>query len=101
MPNFEHYRNNLLEKGIKNNEQLCEKLLEQTGVALLPGSAFGLPPSSLTARLSYVDFDGQKALDLANTNFDESSSKDQFITTIAGNMIEGIDQLNNWLINEK
>ena len=39
-----------------------QKLLEDTGVALLPGSVFGRPEDELTARFAYVDFDGAKAL---------------------------------------
>ncbi len=43
----------------------CEYLLDKTGVALLPGSDFGRPETELTARLSYVDFDGERALEAA------------------------------------
>ncbi len=96
IPDFEYYRNSLKAKGIKTSEQLCEILLAETGVVLLPGSAFGLPPESLTARLSYVDFDGKKALGMAGAGFDENSLK-----KIAGHMFEGIDQLNNWLVDKK
>lgn len=41
---------------------LCEALLERTGVACLPGSAFGRPAVEHTLRLAYVDFDGEAAL---------------------------------------
>ena len=37
-------------------------LFGDSGVALLPGSAFGMAETSLTARLAFVDFDGNKAL---------------------------------------
>jgi aspartate aminotransferase len=36
--------------------------MEETGVALLPGSAFGMPADSLTTRLAFVDFDGSQIL---------------------------------------
>lgn len=48
---------------VQTSAQLCRRLLEDTGVALLPGSAFGRPDRELTARLAYVDFDGRRALD--------------------------------------
>ncbi len=38
------------------------RLLEETGVALLPGAAFVRSRAELTARLAYVDFDGASAL---------------------------------------
>jgi aspartate aminotransferase len=44
---------------------LCAALLDEAGVAVLPGSDFGAPPDQLTARLAYVDFDGARALDAA------------------------------------
>lgn len=61
-PNFEKHRGHLSAMGIRTSAELCEVLLEKTGVALLPGSAFGRPEAELTARLSYVDFDGAAAL---------------------------------------
>ena len=36
--------------------------MEEIGIALLPGVAFGQVDTNLTARLSFVDFDGGKAL---------------------------------------
>lgn len=61
-PDFSDYREKLAAKGIFNSRQLCETLLEETGVAILPGADFNRPEEELTARLSYVDFDGAKAL---------------------------------------
>ena len=49
-------------RGIETGKQLCERLLAETGVALLPGSAFGRPETELTARVAYVNFDGRSAL---------------------------------------
>ena len=36
--------------------------MAETGVALLPGSAFGMETDSLTARLAFVDFNGGQIL---------------------------------------
>jgi aspartate aminotransferase len=52
----------LSRRQIRGGEALCERLLEETGVAILPGSDFGRPLGDLTARLAYVDFDGAAAL---------------------------------------
>ncbi|MBK6508979.1 MAG: aminotransferase class I/II-fold pyridoxal phosphate-dependent enzyme [Haliea sp.] len=51
--------------GINNSIDLCERLLTDTGVALLPGVAFGRPSSELTVRIAFVDFDGARALEAA------------------------------------
>ena len=57
-PDFRQYKEKLEKSGITTGEQLTAKIMQDTGVALLPGSAFGMPFESLTARLAFVDFDG-------------------------------------------
>ncbi|UCH84930.1 MAG: aminotransferase class I/II-fold pyridoxal phosphate-dependent enzyme [Candidatus Latescibacterota bacterium] len=59
---FSPLASRLADRGITNSEGLCERLLADTGVALLPGTAFERPGNELTARLAYVDFDGSTAL---------------------------------------
>lgn len=61
-PDFGFYKSQLNAKGITTSAQLCEHLLEETGIAILPGSAFGRNENELTARLAYVDFDGSQLL---------------------------------------
>lgn len=61
-PGFAAVESVLRARGIDGGEALCEHLLRATGVALLPGSEFGRPHGDLTARLAYVDFDGEAAL---------------------------------------
>lgn len=62
-PNFQPHRDKLKERGITTDIQLCRYLLNDTGVAILPGSVFGCSPQDLTARIAYVDFDGKALLD--------------------------------------
>ena len=62
MPDFSAYQSHLNQRGIYTSSELCTTLLEETGVALLPLSDFGMPSDFLGARLSYVDFDGGLAL---------------------------------------
>ena len=59
------FKEKLEAKGIKTSEQLCEHLLKDTGVAILPGNAFGYPEEHLITRLAYVDFDGTNALNVS------------------------------------
>ena len=54
-PDFTPLRERLATRGIQTSEDLCTKLLDETGVALLAGTAFGQPASALQARLAYVD----------------------------------------------
>ncbi len=55
-PDFSLHKTNLEARGITTSALLCKRLLEETGVALLPASAFGFEPEFLAARLAYVDF---------------------------------------------
>lgn len=59
---FAPRRDDLARRGIHTSPQLASRLLEDVGVALLPGSDFGRPSQELTVRLAYVDFDGTQAL---------------------------------------
>jgi aspartate aminotransferase len=60
MPHLEGLRDRL---DIQSSQALCDFLLETTGVAALPGTAFGRPPDELSLRLACVDFDGAAALE--------------------------------------
>lgn len=61
-PDFGPLAASLAARGLAGGEVLCERLLQETGVAILPGSDFGRPVGDLSARLAYVDFDGEAAL---------------------------------------
>lgn len=61
-PDFAEHRQHLAARGITTSLELTRRLLDEAGVALLPGSAFGCPAEQLTVRLAYVDFDGGELL---------------------------------------
>lgn len=96
-PDFGRYREKFLARGIHNNQVLCDRLLEETGVALLPSLDFGRPSEELTARLSYVDFDGEKALETASTTYADKPLDAAFIQQCAPNMLEAFRRLHAFL----
>lgn len=59
---FERFRERLAARGIETSTQLCESLLEDAGVAVLPGEAFMRPADELSARIALVNFNGARAL---------------------------------------
>jgi len=59
---FSPFREKLAKRGIKTSDDLCDKILKETGAAILTASAFNMPAEALAARYSYVDFDGVTAL---------------------------------------
>ncbi|MDT8394715.1 MAG: aminotransferase class I/II-fold pyridoxal phosphate-dependent enzyme, partial [Bacteroidales bacterium] len=64
-PDFGFYSEKLKQKGIFTGKELCERILDETGVAMLPGADFGRPPEEFSARIAYVDFDGAEAMETA------------------------------------
>lgn len=95
-PDFTAYTEALQARGITTSRQLCASLLEETGVALLPGSDFGRPDDELTARLAYVDFDGTRALEAVAVIPREQPLDETFLKRHAGRVVEAIDRLSRW-----
>jgi aspartate aminotransferase len=96
-PDFGPLAERLRERGITTSAQLCERLLDDTGVAILPGSAFGRPPEELTARLAYVNFDGARALAAAETfPLDRPIEKD-FLERYCAPTLGALEGLCSWL----
>lgn len=96
-PDFGPLRERLRARGIGDSVELCEGLLADTGVALLPGRAFGRPADELTARLSYVDFDGARALESALRKAAPAELDESFVAAHAPRVVEGLSRLAEWL----
>jgi aspartate aminotransferase len=99
-PDFEPFREGLLHKGLRTDRDMCEALLHESGVALLPGAEFGIRPDRYTARLSYVDFDGKAALAAAETYLaDNRVLDDRFVEAVCPNIAEGTGAIIRWFEN--
>lgn len=98
-PNFDVMREKLAKRGIFSSDQLCKKLLEDTGVAVLPGTDFGRPADELTARLAYVDFDGARVLTAADNLPKEQSLDETFLKTYCENCTDAIDRVVDWVMD--
>jgi aspartate aminotransferase len=94
---FSSFKKGFNQVNIKNSVEMCKKLLEDTGVAILPGYYFGRPPDELTARLAYVDFDGSRALAAAEQFPLTKSLKEEFLYTYCPNVINAVDELTSWI----
>lgn len=93
-PDFSVFQDRLAEKGIHSSVELCEALLNETGVALLPSPDFGRPLSELTARLSFVNFDGGAALEAARNM---EVLDEQFLAKYCKESLEAIDLIAEWV----
>jgi aspartate aminotransferase len=96
-PDFSPHARVLARRGVTDSAALCERLLSETGVALLPGVAFQRPPVELTARLAYVDFDGAKALVASeNLGLNQPLPAD-FIDFCCLGVLEAVKQVISWV----
>ena len=79
------------------NEKVCERLLEDTGVAILPGSAFGRPSEEFSVRLAYVNFGGEQALAAAAEIPDPLPLSQDFLKVHCGRVVEAIERMCAWI----
>lgn len=98
-PDFSNHSDKLNAKGVVDSPTLCERLLNETGVALLPGKAFGRPENELNSRLAYVNFDGGNALSISKEVPSELEFSMKDLGDCADPVKHGINKIIEW-INE-
>ena len=87
MPEF------LIEK-FSTSEEMCSNILNETGVALLPGSDFGFSKERMITRLSFTDFNGDEFMQ----NVKKTKKVDMnSISKFAPKIIEGTKKLKDWV----
>ncbi len=82
-----------LNKKFNSSSEMCDSILNDTGVALLPGTDFGFDQTQMLARLSFTDFDGQEFM---NKIEDNQKIDNNHIANFAPKIIEGVDKLKKW-----
>jgi len=96
-PDFSPHQRALAARGLADSRALCERLLEDTKVAVLPSADFGRPEKELTARLAYVDFDGAAAL-AALAGLPAGAEPDEpLLRAACGGVLTAIDRIGDWL----
>ena len=80
----------------RTSSEMCKNIINETGVALLPGSDFGFSENKMLARLSFTDFDGEKFLN--NTSGCKEINQD-ILSKFAPNVLEGVSKLKHWSEN--
>ena len=79
---------------ISDGKSLCNKILNEVGFAMLPGSDFGIQNELLISRIAFVDFDGGKALKLMGK---DNEIPNDFLQLACPKIIKGIKKLKNWI----
>lgn len=96
-PDFEPHRESLRKRGVITSSDLSERLLAETGVALLAGSDFGRAPTELTSRIAYVNFNGSQCLAAAGKISDGRDLSDDFLAEHCPNVLEAFEIIGAWL----
>jgi aspartate aminotransferase len=96
-PDFSPIADRIQSRGAMTSAGMCERLLEDTGVAVLPGSDFGRPPEEFTMRIAYVDFDGAAALAASEEVPIEHALPDDFAEKNCGRVVEAVERLCRWM----
>jgi aspartate aminotransferase len=96
-PDFSNFAEGMRRRKIRTSRDLCDALLNDTGVAILPGSDFGRPEDELTARLAYVDFDGARAMEAAEQYPATEKLDVDFLEMYIPNTLTAIDLIVSWL----
>ncbi len=94
---FSPFREQLAKRGITDGPTLAERLLDETGVAVLPGAAFARPESELTARLAFVDFDGGRALAASENIPLHDELPPDFTRRWCDRIIVAVERIADWL----
>lgn len=88
MPDFSAQQAGLHSRGIHTSKDFSERLLAETGVAVLPGEDFGFSAEQLIIRLAYVNFDGNAALEAVR---ELDTIDTAVVEQIAPEVLEAID----------
>lgn len=96
-PDFSRHSSLLKKRNIRTSNELCQTLLNDTGVALLPASAFGMQQEKLLARLAYVDFDGENVLHSASSLPLSEKITDKFLEKNCKRVTSAIRKICRWL----
>ena len=96
-PDFQPFEEILNKKNIFDSNTLCKQLLNDTGVALLPGSDFGREPKEMCARLAYVNFKGGEALRKSIDLSKKSTLTMEYLSESVLDVMKGIKEIINWI----
>ena len=77
----------------ESSSEMCDKILKETGVALLPGSDFGFDKKRMLVRLSFTDFNGKNFM----KEYEKNNLLDnEVIKNLAPKVAVGINKLKKW-----
>ncbi len=95
-PDLTSFQDSFFQRGIFDSRVLCQRLLEETGVAILPGVDFGRPLKEFTVRLAYVNFEGREVLSAVD-QLGENPVTPEFLKKYCPDTVRGVELLCEWI----
>ena len=96
-PDFSPKAERLAARGIHTSVDLADALLEEAGVATLPGAAFNRDPAELTLRIAYVNFDGAAALEASRATLNGGELGEDWLRAHCPDTLDAIERLSTWV----
>lgn len=93
-PSFDPLAERLARHGIRTSPELCSRILDEAGVATLPGSDFGVSEDKLFLRVALVNFDGARALAALPSDAQVDAA---FLHNYCAPTLRAMDALGNWM----
>jgi aspartate aminotransferase len=94
---FEPFREELRRRGVKDGWTLCERLLVEASVAVLPGAVFERPDNELTTRLAYINFAGGASLAASETVPLDEKLSEEYFEKQCPDTLKGCSRIVEWL----
>ncbi len=95
---FNEQREKFLEIGLETSADFARHLIQVEHVAVLPGSALLLPEDDFSARCSYVDYDGEKALTAWLTSRPKTlEDEEAFLRDHCSLVVDGVGTIGRYL----
>ena len=97
MPDFSCVRDSMARAGITTGQAMCDHMLAQARVALMPSSSFLLSETDLTVRFCYVIFDGRRCLQEYQALGEPACLGDHFVEQFCPELVRGVSSLCHWV----
>ncbi len=92
LPSLNFMEDKLAEIGIYSSKDLTDYLLLEYGIAVIPGTAFGLRSDDLAFRMAYIDYDGPAALKTMIDNPELSNDPEYFVRNYTPKVYTGMEK---------
>ncbi|GFR94235.1 aspartate aminotransferase-like [Elysia marginata] len=101
-PNFNVVKKALKKRGVVTGQGMCDAMLAECAVALLPGGPIhNRPDEELTTRLCFVNFDGAAALTESRSQGPDRELDDAFVKDFCRPVYDGILALKKWVTDQE